>query len=637
MCGIVGILTVPDATPVRREELIRLRDSIAHRGPDSEGAYLDAHCGLGIRRLSIIDLDTGDQPIYSETGDVCVVMNGEIYNFAELGRDLGTRGHRFRTRSDTEVLVHGYEQWGIRGLLDRVNGMFAFALLDRKRRRLFLARDRLGEKPLYYHAGSRRFAFASELTALLAAGEAPFEIDSGALSYYLALHFVPGNQTIVRAVRKLPPGCYLEVPLDTAVPRLTPYWELRASGRRSPPYGELVEETRVRVREAVHSRMLADVPVGAYLSGGVDSSIMVSLMTEAAPSVDTFSIGFEESSLDESRHARRVARALGTRHHHVVFDVAKVREVLPDVVARMDEPVGDQAYLPVYWLSRDARRSIKVVLSGEGADEIFGGYHYYRGRSLPRSDRRPWLSRWRRGARRHAFFPSPTETLSGFPLLTTSSERARLLAAEPAPEVSGWQRRLLERADRIRDGLQVATLADIVTWLPDDLLMKVDKMTMASSLEGRAPYLDHRLVEFAFNLPAESKMSGDFDKRVLRDAFADRLPAGIAARGKQGFVLPMGRWLRHELRDLLLDAFAGPADDGLDHGAVRKLIDDDLARGCERERLVYALLVYRLWVQAVRAGRTRVHAALAAQGSVPAHASPGGRRAALGGDEAASS
>ena len=621
MCGIVGIVTAPDAPLVAAEELIRLRDTICHRGPDSEGAHLDPHCGLGIRRLSIIDLQTGDQPIYSETGDVCVIMNGEIYNFTELGRVLSQQGHRFSTRSDTEVLVHGYEAWGIRGLLDRLNGMFSFALLDRARRRLFVARDRLGEKPLYYYTSGRRFAFASELTALLVTREAPFEIDLQALSYYLAVHFVPGDQTIVRSIKKLLPGHYLEISLDKPVPRVAPYWELRESTARPSTYRELLEETRARVREAVHSRMIADVPLGAYLSGGVDSSIMVSLMTEAAHSVDTFSIGFEEPTLDESLHSWRVAQALGTRHHHFVFDITKVRDILPTVVAHMDEPVGDPAYLPVYWLSRDARQFVKVVLSGEGADEIFAGYGYYRGRSHRQrpgvlARLRDWLRNVDTEDNGCSFLVSATETLSGFPVLTTPSERIRLVAGESAGPEPDWHRRLREGAGRIGDGLRVATLADILTWLPDDLLMKLDKMTMANSLEGRAPYLDHRLVEFAFNLPAETKIADGVGKRVLRDAFAGQLPEGIGAREKQGFVLPMGRWLRGGLRELLLDAFATPTDDGLEHEAVRAVIDQTLVGGQTRERLIYALLVYRLWVLGVRSGHTQSHTGLA-EGDLP--------------------
>ncbi len=618
MCGIVGIVSASDAAPVTSAALLRLRDAVSHRGPDSAGAHLESHVGLGIRRLSIIDLRTGDQPIYNETGDVCVVLNGEIYNFAELRAALTRAGHRFASQGDTEVLVHGYEAWGIEGLLERVNGMFAFALLDRARQRLYIARDRLGEKPLYYHATPRRFSFASELMALLAAEEAPLEIDLQGLYYYLAVHFVPGDLTVVRNVRKLLPGHYLEIPLDAPVPRLQAYWTLRESTGRARPYADLLEETRWRVREAVQSRMVADVPIGAYLSGGVDSSTMVSLLTELAPSVETFSIGFEESRLDESPHSWRVAEALGTTHHHSVFDIAKVRDILPEVVAHMDEPVGDPAYLPVYWLSRDARRSVKVVLSGEGADEIFAGYSYYRDR---RGGRPGLLDRlWRRwrGTPRGSldFFPNATETLSGFPIIATRAERLRFLGTEPPGPSPLWLARLLKRADAVHDGLRRATLVDILTWLPDDLLMKLDKMTMAHSLEGRAPFLDHRLVEFAFNLPPDAKIADGADKRILRDAFRDRLPRGIAERPKQGFVLPMRRWLQGELRELTLDSFSRPADDGLDHDAVRAVIETQLDHGVNRERLVYPLLVYRLWVLAVRSGRTAAQAA-AIRGDAP--------------------
>jgi len=607
MCGIAGILTAPNGPPVDAQQLIRLRDRLRHRGPDSEGLHLDPHCGLGIRRLSIIDLQTGDQPFYGEDRQSCVVMNGEVYNFADLRESLLARGHHFVSRSDTEVLVHGFETWGIEGLLARLNGMYAFALLDRGRRRLYIGRDRLGEKPLYYRSTPQRFAFASELSALLMTREAELEIDPTALYYYLAVHFVPGERTIVRGVQKLLPGHYLEIPLDTLEPRRVRYWQLRETALTRRSSGEIIAELQALVREAVRSRMVADVPIGAYLSGGVDSSVMVALMTEFAPSVDTFSIGFEDAPLDESEHSRRVAEALGTRHHHFLFDVAKVRDVLPEVIEHMDEPVGDPAFLPVYWLSRDARRYVKVALSGEGADEIFGGYEYYRDRAGISSGLHRLVKRIRRlvhpvASTSHAFLPTGTETLSGFPAITTHAERVRLLGDGVSGGSDAWLDGLAQQTTQIRDGLRGAALADILTWLPDDLLMKLDKMSMANSLEGRAPYLDHRLVEFAFNLPPELKLGPDSEKLALRRAFEDRLPEGIGQRRKQGFVLPMRRWLRGELRELLGDAFAERRDDGLDHVAVTSLISDQLRSGVDRERYLYALLVYRLWLLAMEGG-----------------------------------
>jgi asparagine synthase (glutamine-hydrolysing) len=616
MCGIAGILTAPNAAPVDLQQLIRLRDCLRHRGPDSEGLHLDPHWGLGIRRLSIIDLQTGDQPFYGEDGQTCVVMNGEIYNFADLRQSLVAAGHHFVSRSDTEVVVHGYEAWGIEGLLARLNGMYAFALLDRRRRRLCIARDRLGEKPLYYHATPRRFVFASELSALVMTGEADLEIDRTALYYYLAVHFVPGDRTVVSGVQKLLPGHYLDIPLDTLEPRRVCYWQLREMplGHRAP--AELLAELVDLVREAVRSRMVADVPIGAYLSGGVDSSVMVSLMTDFAQTVDTFSIGFEDAPLDESEHSRRVAEALGTRHHHFLFDVAKVQDILPEVIAHMDEPIGDPALLPVYWLSRDARRFVKVALSGEGADEIFGGYGYYRDRAGMSSRLSRLVKRIRRFVHPvdpswRSFLPSGTETLSGFPAITTHQERLRLLGGRLSEDRDPWLEWLGEQANRIGDGLRVAALGDILTWLPDDLLMKLDKMSMANSLEGRAPYLDHRLVEFAFNLPAELKLGPNSEKLALRQAFGDRLPLGIGQRPKQGFVLPMRRWLSGELRELLRDASAERRDDGLDHGALAASVSDQLRRGIDRERFLYALLVYRLWFRAMEARRDFPSAACA--------------------------
>jgi asparagine synthase (glutamine-hydrolysing) len=606
MCGIAGIITSKDSAPLTEREILDLRQSLEHRGPDSAGLHLDPHCALGIRRLSVIDLETGDQPIRDEAAGITVVMNGEIYNYKALRESLTSAGHRFRTAGDTEALVAGYKEWGIRGLLERLNGMFAFALLDAKRGRLFLGRDRFGEKPLYYWESPSRCAFASELMALLVHEKVPFEIDQDALYYYLALHFVPGAGTIVRGIRSLPPAHFMEIGLNDLSRRVERYWWLGEEGSSTDSYDEALEQLRSLLRDAVRSRMVADVPVGAFLSGGVDSSTMVKLMGEQSGKVETFSIGFEDGPLDESDHSREVARQLGTNHHHYYFDIAKVHEILPRVVAYMDEPVGDPAYLPVYWLSKEARRHVKVVLSGEGADEIFGGYDYYRTR-VERPVIRSLRERVKSLLVGNGLFADSRETVSGFPVIANHAERLQLMS-QPLSGYPGesWIQPIVRLVEETKDRLRAACLGDILTWLPDDLLMKLDKMTMASSLEGRAPYLDHRLAGFAFRLPASMKMTPHTSKKILRDAFSSELPKGIGARPKQGFVLPMGRWLRQELRPLLLDAFHTSVDDGLDNEVARSMIEGQLGDGVTRERLVYALLAYRLWyIEA----RSRIRAA----------------------------
>jgi len=592
MCGIDGILSKNAISP----ELVKeMNACMAHRGPDDEGVYTDDNVALAMRRLKVIDLHSGGQPIFSEDGNVVAIFNGEIYNFRELAGDLERLGHSFRTRTDTEVLVHGYEEWGARELLSRLVGMFAFCIYDRTRRRVFLARDRLGEKPLYYFFNGDDFVFASELRAVLKSGKVPLEISRIALYSYLAVHHVPGDMCMINGVRKVLPGHYLEIGLDDFSIQSNEYWDLREGDYSIRDYDECLRYVHDLVSSSIVSRTVSDVPLGVFLSGGIDSSIIVSVLSRRVAGLKTFSIGFESEGYDETGFSDIVSKEFGTDHRRFVLDPDMVAELLPKVVSSMDEPCGDQALLPVFWLSHEARKSVTVVLGGEGGDEVFAGYSYYF--DEPGDE----------DANGHAeplggFLSSGTPvTSSNFPVIADLEHRAGLMSDfDPGrlkDEASKyeWLDKLRNRIGSVSDTLRRRQYADMKTWLPDDLLMKFDKMSMAASLEGRAPFLDHRLVEFGFNLPAHYKTRENTSKLILREAFKKELPREIFEREKQGFNLPMGEWLRTKLRDMLEEITGVEQNDGLDNGFLKGLVREHLDGKAERARLLYAVLVYKLW------------------------------------------
>jgi asparagine synthase (glutamine-hydrolysing) len=603
MCGIVGVIDAVTGR-VSPRLLSAMRDVMLHRGPDGDGQYLDGALGMAMRRLSIIDLETGGQPFFSRDGEIVAFQNGEIYNYRALRDELGARGYRFVSRSDTEVLAHGFACWGAEGLLERVDGMYAIAILDRARRELHLARDRFGEKPLYYaHAGGR-FAYASHLLALAALDWVGDEIDAESLDRYLALHYVPGEATIFKAIRRVLPGERLVVPLDDPRPRRHRYYTLTLGERRRVSDGELA----ARLEEAVASRLVADVPVGVFLSGGLDSSTIAAIAARHQPDIATFSMGFESAAHDESPHAEMVANAIGSRHHHFRFDGDSFRALLPMVAATLDEPVGDQALLPLYWLCQEARRHVTVALSGEGADEVFAGYGYYRPHAVVGTWRDRLVARWRRPAPARQGLrltdDATLQTPSGFPLLTDAATRARLTGGIGSV-VPAWEANLVAWLDGATDTLQRATAADLTTWLPDDLLVKFDRASMAHGLEGRAPYLAPSVVDAGLGLPLAQRMNGDNSKVALRRVASRWLPASIVARPKQGFVLPMGRWLgewfekQASVREYCFDRTVP----GLDMAEVAGLTEADLSVGVHRERLLFALVLLLEWHQAFEGQR----------------------------------
>ena len=586
MCGIVGVVDTHQSLP---EPLLAcMRDVMVHRGPDGAGSFREGHLAMAMRRLAVIDLAHGNQPLTSQDGLVIAFQNGEIYNHAELRRALEADGMSFRTDSDTEVLAQGFARWGIEELLRRVDGMYALAVLDRAARELHLARDRFGEKPLFYAHAPGRFAYASDLRALAILPWVDLTVDATALDRYLALHYVPGEGTIFKGIRRVLPGHRLRVALDEPHPRAFRYHRLELGPAR--PLAD--EDLAALVEHAVRSRLVADVPVGVFLSGGLDSSVVAAIAARHRPGIATFSMGFRARDYDESPFARQVAAAVGSRHHHFVFDEQSFRELLPQVARSLDEPVGDQALLPLYWLCREARQHVTVALAGEGADEVFAGYSYYRdahgGTPLD-------------AARRLVRNRTPV-TPSGFPLLSDAPERARLCGGA-STEGDAWEGDLLAWLDGAGDGLQRATAADLATWLPDDLLVKFDRMAMAHSLEGRAPYLQPALAQAGLRLPPAERMRGGLSKVALRRIAGRWLPPPILERAKQGFILPMESWLRQlfEMQGGPTEYFRTAQVPGLDAAEAAAVVAADLRRGVGRPRLVFALVALAEWHRAFSA------------------------------------
>jgi asparagine synthase (glutamine-hydrolysing) len=622
MCGIVGLIdTIKGRVPPAL--LARLCEVMVARGPDGDGHYIDGAVAMGMRRLSVIDLEGGWQPLLSRDGDVVAFQNGEIYNHLDLRHQLEGRGHRFKSHSDTEVLAHGYTEWGLHGLLERLDGMFALAILDRRRRELHLARDRFGEKPLFYAQSRGRFAYASNLLALAALDWVDPGVDAQSLDRYLALHYVPGDATLFKSIKRVLPGERLTVPLDDPLPQRNRYYTA-ALGR-----GAMMTDDALAamIEQAVTSRLIADVPVGVFLSGGLDSSIIAAIAARHQPHIATFSMGFSSAAHDESAHAEAVASAVGSHHHHFQFDESSFRRLLPEVAAALDEPVGDQAQLPLYWLCQEARRHVTVALAGEGADEVFAGYDYYADRTDKWRDQvTARAATLARDQRQRLMDGLEAITPSGFPLLTSATERERLTGARGAT-ADGWETGLLDWLDTASDGLQRATAADIATWLPDDLLVKFDRMAMAHSLEGRAPFLSASVVEAGLRLSPSEKRRGRISKVALRRVAQRWLPAAILERPKQGFVLPMQRWLGEWFGDpsSVQDYFLARPVPGLDGREAARLARHDLVAGVQRERLLFALVLLVEWHQSFagrRATLARHYREALAAHTAPALATP---------------
>ena len=605
MCGICGIATTRGA--VDPERLARMTATMLHRGPDSEGTHLDGPIGLGARRLAIIDLSGGDQPIANEDGSVVVVQNGEIYNYRELMGELERAGHRFRTRSDTEVLVHGYEQWGPR-LWERLRGMFAVAIWDARARRLVLARDRFGIKPLYYRDVGGELSFASELDALPQG-----EIDLDALEGFLAFNVVPGPLSIFKEIRKLLPGHTLEWHEGrVAIDRYAQTGPLPA--RHDEDEGELLEECRARLRDSVRAHLIADVPVGVLLSGGVDSGALTAFAAEeSSDAVRTFSIGFEEASFDELGGARAVAERYGTIHRELVLrpDAALL---LPALAEAFDEPFADSSALPTYLVSKLASEDVKVALSGEGGDELFGGYYTYVADllaqrfgplavaarpfvdRLPSSTKKVSLDYRLKRFTRAAHLP-PLERHHVYKEIFSTDARAELTGRSSTFDpLIGYRERFAgteghELLTRLQD-------VDFGLYLVDDLLTKTDRASMAWSLETRVPFMDTVVANFALSLPVRHKVRGFSKKRLLRKAVEPLLPHDVVHGRKRGFSIPAAAWLRGELEPFARETLSAVGRQGLlDPKAVMTVLDDHVSGREDLSRQLWGLLSFTLWYE----------------------------------------
>jgi len=630
MCGITGLIDLRGERPVDRALLARMNESQRHRGPDEGDLYLEPGVGLGHRRLSIIDLASGQQPLFNEDDTVGVVFNGEIYNFQTLIPELQAHGHVLRTRSDTEVIVHAWEQWGER-CLERLRGMFAFVLWDRNRQTVFMARDRLGVKPLYYALlPDGWLLFGSELKSLLAHGGVARAIDPQAVEEYLALGYVPEPRTIYTSVHKLAPGHRLSVRRGRPVPAPVAYWDVHFTGANRISEADAQAELVERLRDSVRLRMISEVPLGAFLSGGVDSSAVVAMMAaESEAPVNTCSIAFAERAFDESRFAQQVADRLRTRHF--VDRVESDDFDLIDTLARTyDEPYADSSAIPTYRVCQLARRHVTVALSGDGGDESFGGYRRYRlhlaeerarallplalrrplfgllGRAYPKADWAPRVLRAK--STLQALARNSVEAYCHSMSIVRDDLRARLYSPAFKRQLAGYQavevfRRHAERAHGV-DPLALIQYLDLKTYLVGDINTKVDRASMAHSLEVREPLMDHPLVEWLATLPAHLKVRGGEGKWLLKKAMAPYLPHDIMYRPKMGFAVPLARWLRGPLRArvraALLDGALAPTG-MFERRAIEGLLDGHQSGRHDHSAPLWTLLMLEAFLRTVHA------------------------------------
>jgi len=588
--------------------------AMLHRGPDEFGYYRSRRAGLAHARLSIVDLATGQQPLANEDNTVWIVFNGEVYNFRELRAELEADGHRFSTSTDTEAIVHAYEQWGT-DAIHRLRGMFGLAIWDSRTRMLLLARDRVGIKPLYYSVAGGRLRFGSELKSLLCDPDLPIEIDVDALDHYLSFLYTPRDTSIFRDVCKLAPGHLLT--WQEGRLHVQPYWRPAPAEPFSGTEREAVGELERVLLDAVSSHMISDVPIGAFLSGGVDSSVVVALMArQSSGRVKTFSIGFDEPEFDELEHARRVAEHYGTDHHEFVVRPDALG-ILDDLIAHFDEPFADSSAIPTWYVSEIARRHVTVVLSGDGGDELFGGYDRYlphprvvafdryapqglrrvaaiagdrlphgvRGKNFLRHVGRSERGRYLDAIR---FFSSDEK-----PALLSADIRSALGAVDPEVRLA----RHFERYASLPWASQMMRF-DLETYLPDDVLTKVDRMSMAHSIESRVPLLDNEVIDLANALPASLKIRNGRRKHVLKEVATRLLPKGIVDRRKQGFGVPLGTWFRGDLKELFADTLLSPATlqrGYFEPGFVRRIVNEHLSGRRDHTLRLWQLVVFERW------------------------------------------
>jgi len=624
MCGIVGIHSLNGHRPIPRPVLAAMNRALTHRGPDSEGYHEDAgRVGLAMRRLSIIDVSGGDQPISNEDGTIWIVFNGEIYNFPELRAELEARGHRFRTHSDTETIVHAYEEFGD-DCVDRLRGMFTFAIWDASRRRLLLARDRVGIKQLYYSVVDGQLLWGSEIKSLLQHPAVPRRLNPSAINHFLTYLYVPEPLTAFEGIHELPAGHVLIS--ENGALRLRRYWQLRYDIDDRLREHEAAEGLRAKLDESVRMHLISDVALGAFLSGGIDSGAIVALMARHSNApVETFSIGYEIAGeqFDERAFARSVAERYGTHHHEFVME-PDLLEVTGGLVRAFDQPAADASAIPTWYISKYTRERVTVALSGVGGDELAAGYERHRGALL--GERFRWVPTWLLRRVLHPLTAALPDPRSGnqwvqrakrfassldqpfddryFELLTAFTEESRraLLTPEMLEQIDLHAPRELFRSytDQVHEAapLNRALFADLKLFLPSNLLTLTDRMSMAHSLEVRVPYLDHELLEFAARIPSDVKLRGMERKHILKRAVADLLPPDFLSRRKMGFSLPLAVWFRNELRPWVEDVLSERAirDAGVfRYETVRRVLDDHFARRASYDDQIWGFVTFMTW------------------------------------------
>lgn len=622
MCGICGISYSDHKTPEQRV-VEAMTKAIVHRGPDSDGFHVESGVGLGVRRLAIIDIRGGDQPISSEDESLWIVFNGESHNFPDLYADLTKRGHEFRTRTDTECILHLYEEYGD-DCVNHLRGQAAFALWDRKNKKMLLARDRMGKKPLYYTVQQGTLYFASELSALFAALPQKPEINLEAIDLYLSLQYIPDPLTAYQGIYKLPPAHRLI--WQNGAAKLERYWDFSYQPKHTASEEELIEELRALLKESVRMRLISEVPLGAHLSGGIDSSIIVALMAELSNApVKTFSVGFEEEAFSELEYARAVAQRYSTDHHEFILKYGDIPSTLEKLTYHFGEPFADASAIPLYHISKMTREHVTVVLNGDGGDEDFAGYQRYwldpiantylrapqfltrelipsMASLLPDRSSGPVGTSFVNGLKRLHQLPEidARASILRWGSYFSPRQRAQLWKREFSFQPDNAQNLLAERFDSAEGSFLDKTLyTDLHTYLPGDLLVKADRMAMAASIEPRSPFLDHKMIEWSARLPDQMKVRGRSGKYLLRKAFADYLPENVRRRNrKQGFGIPIGAWFRGPLHDWskeLLTSSGSLLNQWFDQKTMISMLEEHRAGRVDHGKRIYALTMLALW------------------------------------------
>jgi asparagine synthase (glutamine-hydrolysing) len=616
MCGIAGLAYLDGSRDVDKNTIIGMARLLAHRGPDEEGFYVKKNVGLGFRRLSIIDLKTGHQPLSNEDGSVWIVFNGEIYNFKELRKSLETQSHQFKTNTDTEVIVHLFEQNGS-DCVKYLRGMFAFAIYDDRRKRLFCARDRFGIKPFFYHLDSDKFRFGSELKIFPKSDGSRSEIDLSALDDYFTYGYIQGDRTIYKGIKKLRPSHVFELDLLKKQHKIWKYWDIRFEPDDSKNENEWCEEIESALSESVAEHLVSDVPLGAFLSGGIDSSSVVALMSRAAREpVKTFSIGFREQSVNELAFAKEIAKLYRTEHHERLVEPESIG-LLPKLVEAFGEPFADSSAIPTYYVSQFAREHVKVVLSGDGGDELFAGYNWYANAKLLHKinpvpypiGKYIWRSLYSIMPSR-AFGKGISYRLSKFRkslgahfTVFTQPERQKLYNSDFWRKIKDTPAELYKeeilKSSGSRDFLSQLQSLDMQTYLVDDILTKVDRASMQNSLEVRVPILDHRFAELVFKIPSDSMMKGFKKKYLFKKAMSKYLPQRVIGHRKQGFDLPLSLWFKKDLKSYIHDQLISKEAhifEYLNQKYIRKTVTDHLKGMRDLSQKIWILIFLEAWL-----------------------------------------